>query len=465
MNNFSQDLENDKYPDLILISREGMELTSHRTVLSACSPYFNSLLLDHPGSGAVILMPDFEHEILQILLNFIYTGKSEVRSNLLDSVLSSFKELKVKGYDVFAGNGDEEEPREDLLHIDFNYIEDESLCPRGVPEVADRETKELVRKARGKRWQWTRMREALLKQVMLTNDGKFADTLQKTLTQTKRRRLWQNIHQLYCEIIPHLPEPNVARNHNEIPEKRDIRKKWHYILKKGNVDEDESLKKIIIEYIDIDHTYRKMTHANKARCKRKCPEKTEFLSQKIFTADESGEKLANVVQDIETDHCSYFKSKDKFKDLIEAKNEMKKKYFCESCGKQFTNKPCLNKHKRSSHGEKFVCPICSKSTVHGAKRLHMRLHLPEEERLKFYCSKCEYKTTNKGHLKEHFQSKHEGLKYFCKLCNAEYNYEGGRRNHIQRVHKGKRWKCEICDHSTTQAHHLKAHMKKHSHNT
>ena len=34
----------------------------------------------------------------------------------------------------------------------------------------------------------------------------------------------------------------------------------------------------------------------------------------------------------------------------------------------------------------------------------------------YYCDECEYRTTNKDHIKQHNEADHEGLKYYCDQC-------------------------------------------------
>ena len=41
----------------------------------------------------------------------------------------------------------------------------------------------------------------------------------------------------------------------------------------------------------------------------------------------------------------------------------------------------------------------------------------KHEGVKFLCDQCNYKATQKGHLKAHIQSKHENVKFHCDKCD------------------------------------------------
>ena len=52
----------------------------------------------------------------------------------------------------------------------------------------------------------------------------------------------------------------------------------------------------------------------------------------------------------------------------------------------------------------------------------------------FTCLKCEYNSTQRGHLKEHVEKHIEGLKYFCSFCNKKSSTSQSLRGHMQKYH-------------------------------
>jgi BTB/POZ domain len=69
-----------------------------QVVLSACSPYFQKLLLENPCKHPVIILP---HEVsfldLQFVIEFVYRGEVDVGQDELHSLLRTAEQLQIKG--------------------------------------------------------------------------------------------------------------------------------------------------------------------------------------------------------------------------------------------------------------------------------------------------------------------------------------------------------------------------------
>ena len=52
----------------------------------------------------------------------------------------------------------------------------------------------------------------------------------------------------------------------------------------------------------------------------------------------------------------------------------------------------------------------------------------------FTCLKCEYTSTQRGHLREHVEKHIEGLKYTCSFCNKKSSTSQSLRGHMQKYH-------------------------------
>lgn len=76
------DLENlyksKKFADVILVAQEGQEFSAHRALLSARSPIFAAMFEHESTKEALegrVVIEDVRAEVLDLLLNFLYTGK------------------------------------------------------------------------------------------------------------------------------------------------------------------------------------------------------------------------------------------------------------------------------------------------------------------------------------------------------------------------------------------------------
>ncbi|XP_034239005.1 protein tramtrack, beta isoform-like [Thrips palmi] len=89
-------LSSESFVDVTLCCLGG-SLRAHRVLLSACSPYLQKLLLEHPSSEhTTIILADVHREDMRALLQFMYTGGVAVSRDRLGSFLLTAEALQVK---------------------------------------------------------------------------------------------------------------------------------------------------------------------------------------------------------------------------------------------------------------------------------------------------------------------------------------------------------------------------------
>ena len=73
--------------------------------------------------------------------------------------------------------------------------------------------------------------------------------------------------------------------------------------------------------------------------------------------------------------------------------------------------------------------------------------IQENERKKpFRCSVCAKSFRFQSHVKEHFESVHEGKRHKCLLCGSNFSREGTLKRHISTLHKDNpSYKCSKCE--------------------
>ncbi|XP_076221603.1 uncharacterized protein LOC143174310 [Nomia melanderi] len=84
------------------------------------------------------------------------------------------------------------------------------------------------------------------------------------------------------------------------------------------------------------------------------------------------------------------------------------RYFCDVCGKEYTWKPSLMRHKREECGlhRKLVCESCGKSYKwRESLQQHRRLECGIEPQ--FGCLFCGWRFKHKHHLKQHLMRRHQ----------------------------------------------------------
>jgi len=98
--NFSKEFDEcRKHEDFfdVSIACEDSVLTAHKIVLSAASDFFKNILRKHKHEHPLIYLTEVKFSDLQSILDFIYTGETEVAEKDLESLLATATRFKVKG--------------------------------------------------------------------------------------------------------------------------------------------------------------------------------------------------------------------------------------------------------------------------------------------------------------------------------------------------------------------------------
>jgi len=91
--------DEDEFLDVTLACDEDKQIQAHKVILSACSPYFKSMLLKQRSAiHPVLIMPDsVRFEDIVSLIDFMYHGEVAVPTDDLNIFLNTAKQFKVKG--------------------------------------------------------------------------------------------------------------------------------------------------------------------------------------------------------------------------------------------------------------------------------------------------------------------------------------------------------------------------------
>lgn len=104
-NVFDQLLQSESFVDVTLAC-DGHSLKAHKMVLSACSPFFQTLFFDNPCSHPIVILKDINWDEMKAVVEFMYRGEINVSQEQLAPLLKVAEMLKIRGLaDVSRGSG------------------------------------------------------------------------------------------------------------------------------------------------------------------------------------------------------------------------------------------------------------------------------------------------------------------------------------------------------------------------
>ncbi|CAG9772379.1 unnamed protein product [Ceutorhynchus assimilis] len=81
----------------VTLASNGQVFQAHQIVLSACSPYFETLFIQTPNKHPIVFLKDVSPNEIKALLDFMYKGEVNVSQNLLPAFLKTAESLQIRG--------------------------------------------------------------------------------------------------------------------------------------------------------------------------------------------------------------------------------------------------------------------------------------------------------------------------------------------------------------------------------
>lgn len=94
---FDQLLQSESFVDVTLACTDGHTVKAHKMVLSACSPYFQSLFFENPCKHPIVILKDIRWSELKAAIDFMYKGEINVCQEQIGPLLKVAESLKIRG--------------------------------------------------------------------------------------------------------------------------------------------------------------------------------------------------------------------------------------------------------------------------------------------------------------------------------------------------------------------------------
>uniref|UniRef100_A0A1I8P033 BTB domain-containing protein n=1 Tax=Stomoxys calcitrans TaxID=35570 RepID=A0A1I8P033_STOCA len=105
-------LENETLVDCTLAA-EGKYLKAHKVVLSACSPYFATLLQEQYDKHPIFILKDVKYQELRAMMDYMYRGEVNISQDQLAALLKAAESLQIKGLSDNRSGGGASQPKPD----------------------------------------------------------------------------------------------------------------------------------------------------------------------------------------------------------------------------------------------------------------------------------------------------------------------------------------------------------------
>jgi len=92
-----RELRDDKDFFDVTLACDDEQISAHKVILSACSPFFRNILRRNPHQHPLLYLKGVKYTDLQSVLNFMYHGEVNVAQEELNSFLAVAEDLRVKG--------------------------------------------------------------------------------------------------------------------------------------------------------------------------------------------------------------------------------------------------------------------------------------------------------------------------------------------------------------------------------
>eukprot|EP00090_Calanus_glacialis_P008053 TRINITY_DN16402_c0_g1_i1.p1 TRINITY_DN16402_c0_g1~~TRINITY_DN16402_c0_g1_i1.p1 ORF type:complete len:263 (-),score=62.06 TRINITY_DN16402_c0_g1_i1:48-836(-) len=86
------------FTDVTLVCVDNKQIKAHKVILSACSPFFRTMLLSNPHhQHPLVYLKGIQYSELLSIIQFIYLGETQVDHSRLETFMLTAKELEIQG--------------------------------------------------------------------------------------------------------------------------------------------------------------------------------------------------------------------------------------------------------------------------------------------------------------------------------------------------------------------------------
>ena len=85
------------FADVTLVCENDKKIAAHKVVLSSSSDFFKTILINNPHQHPLLYLKGTKFLDLQLIIQFMYSGQTQVAQNRLPGLMKTAEELEIKG--------------------------------------------------------------------------------------------------------------------------------------------------------------------------------------------------------------------------------------------------------------------------------------------------------------------------------------------------------------------------------
>ena len=136
---FSELRQDSEFSDVTLACNDGTMIRAHKVVLAGCSHVFRKLFQQYNHPNPLIVLRGIRKSELESVINYAYTGKTEVVQSKLDSFLQLAEELNLKGLTPVSDLGEEKSSQNEKTENgeESKVVDDPNDSDENIPTDAN----------------------------------------------------------------------------------------------------------------------------------------------------------------------------------------------------------------------------------------------------------------------------------------------------------------------------------------
>ncbi|XP_041987693.1 zinc finger and BTB domain-containing protein 17 isoform X2 [Aricia agestis] len=464
------------------LAAEGQTLKAHKVVLSACSPYFESVLSQQYDKHPIIILKDVKYAELRAMMDYMYRGEVNISQDQLAALLKAAESLQIKG---LSDNKPSRPPSRPAQAVAAHP----PRVPSPPPQVKDGSVD-----SRSASLSPTRRRKKA-RRASTEGSGVVADSNGGDDVPCKEELSRDGVEDLTLDEDPDAPAHNdVVRNFQ-----------WHMErsqdeIMNSNDSVRDSQEVEVGKEAGLPSALLSLLQARRALAAPLAPEldaqllqralfsgKMEFAQERKDDESDGGDGEHDDTDDIVLPDDAFYRAPppDPFDVKERRGDDASRQFECRHCGKRYRWKSTLRRHENVECGGKapaHQCPYCSyRAKQRGNLGVHIRKHHNTEWYIYASNKRAVAGACEEGALARMGALSWEqwsarlalplvgGLRapapgepsFTCPDCGRVYKLKSSLRNH-QKWECGKepQFQCPYCVYRAKQKMHIARHMER-----